>query len=110
MNIDLLARRTAANDEELKDIQRKRNEADADLRWLINEPRGKRLLCRFFNFSGLFSSAVNEVRMSERNAVVEVMFAEGKKETARTVFRELMRVAPTACAKFLTEQEEKAHG
>jgi hypothetical protein len=101
-------------DDSSKDVENqqkiKRAEADADLRWLALDIRGRRLLRRFFKFSCLFHSAMDTVRVDSPNAALAIAAEEGRKTTAFEVFREVRRVAPEALAKLLNEQEEKAHG
>lgn len=108
--IGFLNRRMFPDKEAEKERKIRASEADADLRWLVRDPRGLRILKRFFTFSDLFRSPLYEMRTDSTKPDMELAYLEGTRLTAYAVFNEVRRVAPEVLAKLLIEHEEEAHG
>ncbi len=110
LRTDFLNRRAFTDEEAEKEQKIRASEADADLRWLVRDPRGLRVLKRFFTFSNIFRSPLYELRTDSTKPDMELAYLEGSRLTAYAVFNEVRRVAPEVLAKLLIEHEEEAHG
>lgn len=73
---------------------------DSDLRWLIGDPRGRRIARRIFERTGIF-------RSSFTGEPVSTAFREGTREAGLVFLSKLMSAAPETTAKILAGQDGK---
>ena len=71
---------------------------DSDLRWLIGDPRGRRIARRYLDRSGIF-------RLSFTGDAVGTAFREGERNAGLLFLGRLMRAAPETAARIIAGQD-----
>lgn len=71
---------------------------DADLRWLMGDPRGRRIARRLLTEGGVF-------RLSYTGEPVSTAFREGERNAGLRLLGRLLRAAPEATARIMAGQD-----
>lgn len=72
----------------------------ADVKWLMSSPRGRRFLWRLLDISGPF-------RISFDTNAMKMAFAEGNRNLGNQIFNEIMTVCPELYPVMVKEQRNE---
>jgi hypothetical protein len=79
------------------DARQEQLEAEADLRWLITEFRGRRVLRRLLESTGVFRSTFT-------GEAIGAAFNEGRRNVGLQIVADIARTAPAVLGSILTEE------
>jgi len=82
----------------VEDTRQQQLEAEADLRWLITEFRGRRFLRRLLDDTGVFRSTFT-------GEAIGAAFNEGRRNIGLQIVADVARTAPAALGSILTEEQ-----
>jgi hypothetical protein len=74
-----------------------RKEEDSDLKWLMKDRRGRRIVWRQLSKAGVFQSSFNTSAMT-------MAFAEGRRNEGLNLLSEIHRLCPTLYTVMVEEQ------
>jgi hypothetical protein len=72
----------------------------SDLKWLMGDPRGRRIARRFLERSGVW-------RLSYSGEAINTAFREGERNVGLRLLGQLLRAAPEATARLIAGQDGK---
>lgn len=81
-------------------LETERLTEDADLNWLMSDPRGRRIARRLLDRSGIWRSSFTGEPMS-------TAFREGERNAGLTLLGKLLNAAPEATARVIARQDGK---
>lgn len=95
---------TAAIEREAEDrkAEAEREEAteESDLKWLMNDPRGRRIVRRWLSQAGVF-------RLSFTGDAQATAFNEGQRNTGLRLFSQITRWTPERIAELMREEDDE---
>lgn len=99
--IDLSAQEKSKTDREVRDRLRKENE-EADLKWLMGNKRGRRVIWRLLDQSGVF-------RLSFNTNAMQMAFAEGNRNYGNRTLAMIHSLCPELYPQMVKENSNDRH-